>query len=354
MPTRDKNWSSDWSVGVDVRVERKRKIILEERSADLLAALDRTASISASARSLGISYRHAWLLIQEATKAAGRPLVETAVGGNRGGGARLTQYGRAALTAFEQLQASLRISAGRALTKVLAGATHDHSVIHLFAAISLQEVIAQLLAEYALVCPTVTVRSVFGASNELAEQILSGNSADIFLSANRDQVDRLAKAGAIRERSRRVLARNGLSAVASKRFHGKARSVADLSQNTDVQIVVAEPACPLGKCTADYLKAAKTYAKLRPRLREVDNSRAVVSALRGGRGVVGLIFSSDITNAPGLTTLFQVPVAEANVSYEGAVLANSASATQAAGLLDFLGSKKARAGFRRAGFLTEL
>jgi molybdenum ABC transporter molybdate-binding protein len=351
MPKRSQNWSSDWSVGVDVRVERKRKIVLDERSADLLAALDRTASISASARSLGISYRHAWLLMQEANAAARRPLIETAVGGNRGGGARLTEYGRAALTAFERLQASLRTSAGRALTKALAGATHDRSVIHLFAAISLQEVIAQLLAEYTLVCPTVSVRSVFGASNELADQILSGKSSDVFLSANRDQVDRLAEAGAIRKGSRRVLARNSLSALAAKGFHGKAQSVSDLSQMTDAQIIVADPACPLGQCTANYLKAAKSYAKLRPKLREVDNSRAVVAALRGGQGDVGLVFSSDLTNAPGLATLFQVPVARANVSYEGAVLANSASATQAAALLDFLGSKKARAGFRRAGFL---
>jgi molybdenum ABC transporter molybdate-binding protein len=351
MPTRNKSWSGDWSVGVDVRVERKRRTILDERSADLLAALNRTASISASARSLGISYRHAWLLIQEANAAAGRSLIETAVGGRRGGGARLTEYGRAALTAFEQLRASLRTSAGRALSKVLAGSAHDRSVIHLFAAISLQEVVAQLLAEYALVCPTVSVRTVFGASNELADQILSGTSADVFLSANRDQVDRLAAAGAIHKGSRRILARNRLSAVATKRFHGKARSASDLSRITDAQIVVADPACPLGQCTADYLKAAKTYSKLRPKLREVDNSRAVVAALRGGQGDVGLVFSSDITNTPGLTTLFQAPVAQASVSYEGAVLANSASATQAAALLDFLGSKKASVGFRRAGFL---
>ena len=351
MPQRNKHWSSDWSVEIRARVDRKGKTVLDERSADLLAALDRNKSISASARSLGISYRHAWLLIQEANAAAGQPLTETEIGGNRGGGARLTEYGHAALSAFEQLQASLRISAGRALSKVLAGATHDRSVIHLFAAISLQEVVALLLGEYALLCPTVSVRSVFGASNELAEQILSGNAADVFLSANREQIDRLSKARMIQAGSRHILAKNGLAAVASRKFRGKVGATADLCRSTDGPIVVAEPACPLGKCTEDFLKSAKIYGKLRSRLVEVDNSRAVVSALRGGRANVGLIFSSDLANAPGLRTLFQVPIAQANVSYEGAVVSGSAGATQAAALLGFLCSKKARAAFRRSGFL---
>jgi molybdenum ABC transporter molybdate-binding protein len=350
MPPPNKNWSSDWSVEVQLRVERKRKTVLDERSADLLAALDRTASISASARLLGISYRHAWLLIQQANAAAGEPLTEAVVGGKRGGGARLTERGRAALAAFEQVQASLRTSAGRALTKVLAGSGHDRAVIHLFAAISLQEVIAQLLAEYALVAPVVSVRTVFGASNELAEQILSGNTADVFLSANREQIDRLAEAGAIRSPSRRILAKNGLAVVASKRFAGKARTIADLGRATDDRLVVADAACPLGKCTAEYLQSTGMYDKLHPRLTEVDNSRAVVEALRGGRADVGLIFSSDLTNAPGLKTLIQIPIARAYVTYEGAIVSSSPRETQAAGLLDFLRSKKARTSFRRFGF----
>jgi molybdenum ABC transporter molybdate-binding protein len=350
MPPPNKNWSSDWSVEVRLRVERKRKTVLDERTADLLAALDRTASISASARSLGISYRHAWLLIQRANAAAGEKLTEAAVGGKRGGGARLTEHGRAALVAFEQLQTSLRTSAARALSRVLAGSARDRPVIHLFAAISLQEVVAQLLAEYALVAPIVSIRSVFGASNELADQILSGNAADLFLSANREQIDRLAEVGAIRSQSRRILAKNDLAVVASKRFAGKVRTIADLCRAADGRIVVADAACPLGKCTADYLDATGIYDRLQSHLTEVDNSRAVVSALRGGRADVGLIFSSDLTNAPDLKTLIQVPVTQANVTYEGAVLSSSPSQKEAGGLLDFLSSKKARISFRRFGF----
>jgi molybdate transport system substrate-binding protein len=352
MKTPNTNWSSEWSVEVRVRVERRGKTVLDERSADLLAALDRTESISAGARALGVSYRHAWLLIQEVNAAGGRPLTEASVGGQRGGGARLTEYGRAALSVFEGLQESLRDSAFKVLPKVLARTTHDHAVIHLFAAISLQEVVAQLLADYALLRPTVSIRAVFGASNELAEQILSGSSADVFISANRDQIDRLASSGMIRRGSRSILARNGLAAVASKGFHCVVRKPTDLSESSADRIIVADPACPLGKCTADFLRSAGIYDELRPRLLEVDNSRAVVSALRRSRSGLGLIFSSDVSNAPGLRTLFQVPANKVTASYVGAVTSDSRSASEAAAVLDFFGSKKAQSCFRRFGFLS--
>jgi molybdenum ABC transporter molybdate-binding protein len=351
MKTQKANWSSDWSVEVRVRVERQGKTVLDERSADLLAALDRTKSISAGARSLGISYRHAWLLIQEANDAAGQPLTATAVGGQRGGGAQLTEYGRAALRVFEGLQESLRASAVKAIPKVLAGAMQDRSVVHLFAAISLQEVVAQLLTEYALMRPTVSVRTVFGASNELADQILSGSSADVFVSANRDQVDYLLAAGMISRGSRAILARNGLAAVAAKGFRGNVRRPTDLRETSADHIIVANPACPLGKCSADFLRAAGTYDNLRLRLVEVDNSRAVVSAIRRSRASLGLIFSSDLSNVRELRTLFQVPANKTSATYEGAITSSSHCPSEAAALLDFLGSEKARMCFRRCGFL---
>src|SRR5436309_518402 len=115
------NWSREWSVKIRVRVERNGKTVLDERSAELLRALAELRSISAAARSRGVSYSHAWLVVQEANDTAGQPLLETEIGGKRGGGARLTEYGRAALRVFEKLQASLRMTAVKALPKVLAG-----------------------------------------------------------------------------------------------------------------------------------------------------------------------------------------------------------------------------------------
>ena len=351
MPTTKGNWSRDWSVKIRVRVERDGKTVLDERAAELLAALEQTHSISAAARSLGISYRHAWLLVQEANDTAGQPLLETEIGGTRGGGARLTEYGRAALRVFEQLQASLRTSAAKALPKVLAGTQHDRAVLHVFAAISLQEILAELLAEYALACPTVSVRAVFGASDELAEQILSGGAADVFIAASSDPIDQLAAADMLRKGSRRILAKNGLAAVAAPGFGGRVRTPRELAHADVRQIIVADPSCPLGKYTADFLESAGVIDELRPRFVYVDNSRAVLSTIRRRRTSAGIIFSSDRANATGLRLLFQAPAGRLSAHYEAAALASSTSAAEATALLDFLSSKKAQSLFRRGGFV---
>jgi len=59
----------------------------------LLDHIRREGSISAAARGMGMSFRRAWHLIDTLNQAVGRPVVETSVGGSRGGGARLTDFG---------------------------------------------------------------------------------------------------------------------------------------------------------------------------------------------------------------------------------------------------------------------
>jgi molybdate transport system regulatory protein len=74
--------------------------------ADVLEAIDRTGSISAAARAMGMSYRRAWNLVDEMNRHFADPLVETAHGGPDNG-ARLTAAGRAVLSAFRRLETRL-------------------------------------------------------------------------------------------------------------------------------------------------------------------------------------------------------------------------------------------------------
>jgi molybdate transport system regulatory protein len=59
----------------------------------LLEAIARTGSITAAAKALGMSYRRAWLLVDETNQCLIAPAVTTATGGNRGGGTSLTPVG---------------------------------------------------------------------------------------------------------------------------------------------------------------------------------------------------------------------------------------------------------------------
>ncbi len=70
----------------------------------LLELVDKTGSISAAAREMKMSYRRAWLLIEELNGVFGKPVVETMAGGSGGGGAKVTPHGRSIITAFRALE----------------------------------------------------------------------------------------------------------------------------------------------------------------------------------------------------------------------------------------------------------
>jgi molybdate transport system regulatory protein len=77
--------------------------------ADLLIAIQTTGSISAAAKQVGMSYRRAWLLADAMNRCFQQPLVETAKGGNQGGGTHLTPLGIAILERYQQLQNDIRV-----------------------------------------------------------------------------------------------------------------------------------------------------------------------------------------------------------------------------------------------------
>lgn len=71
---------------------------------DLLETIARTGSISSAARELGMSYRRAWLLMDEFGRLFKRPILTTAAGGAHGGGAELTDFGRAVIAAYRRIE----------------------------------------------------------------------------------------------------------------------------------------------------------------------------------------------------------------------------------------------------------
>jgi molybdate transport system regulatory protein len=73
---------------------------LTERLFDLLAAVDSTGSISRAARKVGMSYKGAWDMLERANNLSRLPLIATEIGGRRGGGARLTPFGKKLLDLF--------------------------------------------------------------------------------------------------------------------------------------------------------------------------------------------------------------------------------------------------------------
>ena len=69
----------------------------------LLERIKQYGSITEAARSMNMSYRHAWELVDSINRQARDPLIVTTTGGNGGGGTRLTDAGERAIDSFWEL-----------------------------------------------------------------------------------------------------------------------------------------------------------------------------------------------------------------------------------------------------------
>ena len=84
--------------------------------AALLHAIDESGSISAAARSLGMSYARAWSLTEDMNELFGQPLVDTWSGGDRRGGASLTETGTKVLRLYDSINGDAQRGTARKLT----------------------------------------------------------------------------------------------------------------------------------------------------------------------------------------------------------------------------------------------
>ena len=77
----------------------------------LLKAVRDTGSISAAARTLGMSYKRAWYLLDTLNRGFHQPVFEAAPGGRGGGGAHLTALGDTLIASYTAIAAACAAAA---------------------------------------------------------------------------------------------------------------------------------------------------------------------------------------------------------------------------------------------------
>jgi molybdate transport system regulatory protein len=86
----------------------------------LLEAIGETGSITAAAKQLEMSYRRAWMLLDELNRAMRKPAVSSANGGRQGGGSALTDAGRELIELYRQVEATAAQACKPELTRLIA------------------------------------------------------------------------------------------------------------------------------------------------------------------------------------------------------------------------------------------
>ena len=92
------------AAGARLRIVLAPGVAVGPGKADLLAAIEETGSISGAGRRMKMSYRRAWLLVEELNGSFQKPLVTADKGGAKGGGAKLTELGADVLRRFRNME----------------------------------------------------------------------------------------------------------------------------------------------------------------------------------------------------------------------------------------------------------
>jgi molybdate transport system regulatory protein len=90
----------------------------------ILELIGETGSISAAGRAMKMSYRRAWMLVDELNRMFRAPLVEARPGGVKGGGAKLTDAGSDVVRRYREIESNVTTNSNAniaALEKMIAG-----------------------------------------------------------------------------------------------------------------------------------------------------------------------------------------------------------------------------------------
>jgi molybdate transport system regulatory protein len=100
------------------RIDLSSGVRLGPGKRQLLQLIDDLGSISAAGRAMKMSYRRAWLLVEEVNAGFDHPLVEKAPGGAGGGGAALTPAGHSVLHCLDAIDQAVGTAAAAALAQL--------------------------------------------------------------------------------------------------------------------------------------------------------------------------------------------------------------------------------------------
>lgn len=201
----------------------------------------------------------------------------------------------------------------------------------------------------------VEVRS--GGTHELAAELASSRSADLFLAAGVDGMDRLEKEGVIVPGSRWEAVGNRMVILGREEARYPPVRFVEVASLGFRRFVVPDPRTdPAGHYARRWLEAVgargdSVWHELEARRETVGNVAEVAQAVAGDPSAVGVVFVTDITRVPTGKVLFRSP--DLGIRYSFALVDRPGRPPEALELLAFLRSPTGIDLLQRNGFLVE-
>lgn len=228
-----------------------------------------------------------------------------------------------------------------------AGARAEEVMV--YAAASLAEPLAEIGAAYR-VKTGVTPRFSFGASSDLARQIIAGAPADVFFSADVAQMRRVEQAGLVTPGSGIDLLSNVLVVVVPSGAPATLARPADLASVG--RLALADPeAVPAGAYARQWLESIGLWRQLAPRVVPLLDVRAALAAAESGNAGAAIVYATDAALSKRVRVAFAVPREEGpKIVYVVAPLSRAKAAAGRA-FTERLRSPESARVFEKHGFL---
>jgi molybdate transport system regulatory protein len=110
---------------LSIRIDVAPDIRIGPGKVQLLEMVPEHGSISAAGRALGMSYRRAWMLIEEMNTGFGQPVVDSQIGGKAGGGARLSALGADLVAHYRAIEQAAERAASPFLARIAPAVRRD-------------------------------------------------------------------------------------------------------------------------------------------------------------------------------------------------------------------------------------
>jgi molybdate transport system substrate-binding protein len=215
-----------------------------------------------------------------------------------------------------------------------------------FAAASLKQTFTELGARYETEHPGTEVAFNFAGSSDLVAQLAQGAPADVFASADTDNMAKATDAGVVAG-SPVNFATNTLTIVTPP---GNPRGIASFADLTEpgTQVVVCAPQVPCGSATEKVEKA--TGVELSP-VSEESAVTDVLGKITSGQADAGLVYVTDAAAAGDKVTAVAFPESAGAVNTYPIAMLNDAVNPQAAqSFIDLVTGPAGLDVFAAAGF----
>ena len=247
------------------------------------------------------------------------------------------------------MRALLGLVLAAALAAAACGSGEKEELL-VFVAASLTDAMEQLEREFAE-AEGIQVRRNVGGSGSLAQQILRGAPADVFISAGDQPMDLLQEHGMLAPGTRRALLTNEL-VLAAAAGDDRIASVDDLAAS-DLRVAIADPELsPAGAYARQSLEYMGLWDVLGPRVILGRDVRASLGYVKTGNVDAAVVYRTDVGEGRGLNVIASLPSgSHAPISYPGAVLSRSSRQEAALAFLSYLSGDEGRRTLREFGFV---